>query len=735
MEINYHERGPLTTTSFVPTSDFPETLLTDPGAVYYWRVYAVDSALNVGTNSVTRNFRVSTSPPLLWGDFPAGSTPEPPVCESPWPTACKTGDDTARDQIALALRSPSNGFTLNSSNPQLEWRHSRCDCVVKEISSYIIQYSNDITFPPEKTTDVSGVFQVLGINTDNNLFVNMGYTIQTPLYNGTYFWRICAVDTAGNRTQFTAPWSFTVNVPNNEQPPQCSATQPCPSGFTCQAGVCVPVTMSPGDLTITVQTSTGTAISGATVTVDGVAQTTNAAGQTVFAALSGGSHTINNVTASGYNDHGTSTVTVNGATSQTITMTVPGTEGYVWGTVYFDQIGSPAPNILIDIYNQSTDVKVDSRLTNSEGKFQSSPFPSGGNYYIKIPAYEKELRDLQPTSLTTGEKIIILETKGTVTGIVQDDAGTIVSGATVVLKKYPGEEFVDTKTTSTIGQFSFDALPGSYVVTISKAGYDAYTSSSFSVQSRQTVNLQSVLGNIVLNAIRGTLSVSVKDDKGATINTATVTIRSSVGAIVRTITTSGGVGTTQLAPGAYRVSAVASGFAESLQQTTNITSNQTSSVSISLAPATGSVRVVATDPSGAPMAGASVYVDGTLAGITDENGELLVTGLKLGTHTVRITKGGYTAVEEQITAGETTTVIDTALRRNYLPYIIIAILAILLIAGALYYFKFRKEGPKRPLVPKGLSLPARPGTPKLRPHRHKGGLPPSSIKVKKKNLL
>ncbi len=696
-------KGPLTVTNFVPIFDLPET---NSSQAYYWRVYALDSANNKGTNSLTRNFRVITSPPLPWED------------------------------LKLALRSPSNGFTLNSNNPQLEWRHSRDQKVLDEISSYVIQYSTDITFPPDKTTNVSGVFQVLGINTDDPNLLNMGYTIQTPLFNGTYFWRVCAVDTAGNRTQFTAPWSFTVNVPHNEQPPQCSATQPCPSGYTCQSGVCVPVVMAPGDLTITVQSTAGTAISGATVTVDGTAKTTDAEGKVTFAALSGGSHTINNITASGYNDHGTSTVTVNGATAQTITMTTPGTEGYVWGTVYFDQIGSPAPNILIDIFNQSTDVKIDSRLTNSEGKFQSSPLPSTGTYYIKIPAYEKELRDLQPTSLTTGEKIVILETKGTITGIVQDDAGQIVSSATVVLKKYPGEEFVDTKTTNSIGQFSFDALPGTYVVTISKAGYDAYTSSSFSVQSRQTVNLQTVLGNIILNSIRGTLTVSVKDDKGAVVNTATVTVRSSTGVVAKSFTTSGGTGSAQLAPGSYRVSAVASGFAESLQQTTNINSNQTSSLTITLAPATGSIRVVAKDPSGAPLSGASVYIDGALAGITDSNGELLATGLKLGTHTVRITKGGFTTVEEQVTAGETAVVVDTSLKKNNLVLFLAIGLGLLILAGALYFFKFGKKGtgPKGRPAPKGLSLPQRPGAPRLRPHRHKGGLPPSSIKVKKKNL-
>ena len=98
-------------------------------------------------------------------------------------------------------------------------------------------------------------------------------------------------------------------------------------------------------------------------------------------------------------------------------------------------------------------------------------------------------------------------------------------------------------------------------------------------------------------------------------------------------------------------------------------------------------------------------------------------------------KGGYTAVEEQVTAGEATAVVDTALPKNNLPLYLGIGLGLLIIGGALYYFKFGKQqGPRRPQMPKGPALPGRPGAPKLRPHRHKGGLPPSSIRVKKKNL-
>lgn len=709
-------RGPLTSTQFTPIQDFPETLLTAPGNVYYWRVYAVDSAGNKGTNSITRNFRVSTSPPLLWGDQPAGENGQ---CEV-WPTGCIPVDPENRDQLALGLRSPSNGFTLNTRTPSLEWRHSRCECVVKEISSYIIQYSRDITFPTDKTKEVAGVFQVLGINPDNINLINMGYTIQTPMENGTYFWRVAAVDTAGNRTQFTPPWSFTVFSPDPLPPDDPD----------------VPV-YSPGNLTITVVDPDDNPIEGATVTVNNNERTTDNQGRAVYTNLPGGVKTINNVTATGFTAHGTGSVTVDGNTTRTITLVPPDQEGYIHGFVQFDD-GSPAANVTVNIFNQETNVNVDSRLTNSEGRFQSAPLQLDRTFFLRIAQYDVERRDLSPRSLDDDPLTIVLPAKGTATGMVVDEEGRIVAGATVVLRTHPGGTFVESRTTSSIGQFSFEAAPGSYTIDATRTGYEPYSSPSFTIRSAESINLPNVIGDIVLRTITGTLSATVRDGGGDPIGGARVTVRSEAGTVVRTITTdSSGVATTSLAPARYRVSAVADGFAESTQQTVTITSNQTSSVSITLAPATGSIRVVATDPAGNPLIGAEVFVDGVLSGVTDEQGELLVTGLTVGTHRVRITKGGYTAVEEQVTSGPTTVVIETPLRRNYLPYYLLGGFLLVAIAAGVYYFRFYdKKGPmpKRPPAPKGPSLPGRPATPKLRPHRHKGGLPPSSIKVKKKNL-
>jgi len=44
---------------------------------------------------------------------------------------------------------------------------------------------------------------------------------------------------------------------------------------------------------------------------------------------------------------------------------------------------------------------------------------------------------------------------------------------------------------------------------------------------------------------------------------------------------------------------------------------------------------------GEDVDGALVYLDGSLAGTTDSNGEVSITGVTVGGHTIKVTKAGY----------------------------------------------------------------------------------------------
>jgi len=48
----------------------------------------------------------------------------------------------------------------------------------------------------------------------------------------------------------------------------------------------------------------------------------------------------------------------------------------------------------------------------------------------------------------------------------------------------------------------------------------------------------------------------------------------------------------------------------------------------------------------ADVAGASVYLDGTLQGTTDANGEIDLSDVAIGTHTLKVTKTGYVDSDE-----------------------------------------------------------------------------------------
>ncbi len=128
-----------------------------PDGTYYWRVRAVDSVGNIGAWSDGYTFTIDTTPP------------SPPQ-----------------------LLSPSNGEYLSSS-PQLMWNESTD--MYAGVDHYEIQVST--------TSDFSNI-----VVEDSTL--STSYTLP-QLADGTYYWRVRAVDSVGNIGTWSDVFSFSID--------------------------------------------------------------------------------------------------------------------------------------------------------------------------------------------------------------------------------------------------------------------------------------------------------------------------------------------------------------------------------------------------------------------------------------------------------------------------------------------------------------------------------------------
>ncbi|MFC1926941.1 Ig-like domain-containing protein, partial [Chloroflexota bacterium] len=127
---------------------------------YYWRAMAVDGATNAGAWSAVGTFTVDTTAP-------------------PVPT----------------LVSPTDAETVASYYPEFEWT-TVGDLIDSGVVTYDLQVDADIGFgsPAIDDTGITG-------NTHTSL---------DALVDGDFYWRVRAVDGAGNTGAWAAPWAFTV---------------------------------------------------------------------------------------------------------------------------------------------------------------------------------------------------------------------------------------------------------------------------------------------------------------------------------------------------------------------------------------------------------------------------------------------------------------------------------------------------------------------------------------------
>ena len=137
----------LTISEFTPGVPFSD-------GTYYWKVQAVDEIGNWGDWSDTWSFTIDTQPP------------DPPL-----------------------LTAPRNESKMNTNTPSLHW--------ADDATAYKLMVADNGEF-------TSPLIQ------EDNLTVSE-YTISSQLSEGTYYWKVQAVDETGNRSDWSEPWCFTIN--------------------------------------------------------------------------------------------------------------------------------------------------------------------------------------------------------------------------------------------------------------------------------------------------------------------------------------------------------------------------------------------------------------------------------------------------------------------------------------------------------------------------------------------
>jgi hypothetical protein len=158
------------------------------------------------------------------------------------------------------------------------------------------------------------------------------------------------------------------------------------------------------------------------------------------------------------------------------------------------------------------------------------------------------------------------------------------------------------------------------------------------------------------SATTGSISGHVTDSNThAGISGATVQISGGGSA---TTDAAGSYSFGNLNPATYSLTASAAGHTTSAPANVTVTVGNTSTRDFALVSTTGWVAGKVTDPSTAPVAGATVTVGGGGSASTDANGNYSIAGVSPGTHSVTAAKAGYTSNTNpsvSVSAGVTTT--------------------------------------------------------------------------------
>jgi hypothetical protein len=272
------------------------------------------------------------------------------------------------------------------------------------------------------------------------------------------------------------------------------------------------------------------------------------------------------------------------------------------------------------------------------------PFSIGRSSYDK-DYYLGEMDEIRVYNRALSEDEIKEVLRGTVSGIVTDASSTGLDDATVTV----GSE---STTTQGGGFYSLQVPIGSYNLTVTKSGYETFTTSIIVSTAGVTVDCE--LHSTITD---GTVNGRIRDSDGNGIGDATITASNQQ----TSSSSTSGFYSLSLPPGSYKLTVTKSGYNDAKMQIT-ITSGSVQTVDFTLVseepPITDCViSGTVTDVDMKVVAGAIVTVaGGNTYNQTDALGQYSLT-VSPGTYVLNVTKDGYESSSLTVTvnAGQTQT--------------------------------------------------------------------------------
>ena len=293
-----------------------------------------------------------------------------------------------------------------------------------------------------------------------------------------------------------------------------------------------------------------------------------------------------------------------------------------------------------------------SAVTDQDGGFTVTGL-TGGSYSIQISKSGYVEKTIIRT-VNDGDFITIDEQltpkNGSISGIIRDQNGEVISEATVTARNDNGNEY--TAVTTGVGNYTLSSLElGNYTVSASKTGYTSEGGTEASITEVNLNRTNVIVNNLVANnvTINGTVtnastSNSIKDVE--------VSISGENGSGFSLSNASGLFAVSNLSSGTYQVISGKDGFRS---DTTEITINPGSSsgtVNVSIRPNNGRISGQVTDPNGGSLpfrvTVLAVSDNQSLTTQTNDAGEFVFDGIETGLSyqiSTDIYRDGYENVE------------------------------------------------------------------------------------------